>query len=359
MASSSGNLVVSSVESILVASEVDLDRRRQVATKDGIERWKIELPSKKKKNAIMKGLRGLVLSHGGKWKPGEEIRRNGDLLHLVDLKKRDGGILRLIFVVKAAKTGSSRVKQPVARSNSGKDKRGLEDSLPFERPTIAIILDDIGQKEVDHLKPVLDLKYPITFAVIPFLPYSAGNAVYLHQNNYEVMLHMPMEPDDFPRLNPGEGAIFSHLNDREIRSAIARALKNVPFVQGVNNHMGSKITSNRTLMRPFLEELKKRDLFFIDSRTNSNTVAHKLALEMAMRTARRDVFLDSEMTYDFAIKQLKTAREVADDQGVAIVIGHPYPTSLRALVEELPQMDREGYRFVFASEMIKNLNGRL
>ena len=161
-----------------------------------------------------------------------------------------------------------------------------------------------------------------------------------------------MEPNDYPKNNPGKGAILSNFNEYQIRNAMKKALNNVPFVSGVNNHMGSKITATRALMRPVLEEVKKSNLYYVDSRTHPNTVGHRMAKNLGLRCAKRDVFLDTEASYEFTIKQLEEVRATARKHGQAIAIGHPYATTLRALQEEMPKMDLEGFRFVFASELV-------
>ncbi len=366
-----------SVEGLLIAAGQDLTSQRQISEKDenGVERWKIELSSKKKKEAILKGLRRMVENNQGSWSP-EEISRKGELITLVDVNLEDGTLLRLILVSSESRTSrpkKQRQSTPVASRPPPKKTPERPKPVPEPvvetvrkhvphkdgQPTIAIILDDVGQDDVDKLAPVLDLKYPITFAVIPFLPYSKTNAEYLHRNRYEVMLHMPMEPDNYPKNNPGEGAIFTHFTEDEIRHALTNAIRDVPFITGANNHMGSKVTSSRALMAPVLDELKKRNLYYVDSRTNSKTIAHKLALEMGLDTARRDVFLDAEVSYDFVVKQLAQTCKVADKTGSAIAIGHPHASTLKALADELPKLNAQGYRFVFASAVIESRSGQL
>jgi len=354
------------VESVLIAADVDLTADREIVEKDGVERWKIKVASADKKEAILNGLRSLVESGGGAWLPGEELTRGGRNLHLVELVKSEGGPLRLIFETDLgvrAKPVAARVRQPPRAEPPAPDP-----TPPAERkealtapsaPAIAVIIDDVGHQPLSQIQPLLDLNFPITFAVLPHLAYSRANAISLNQRQYEVMLHMPMEPDDYPKNNPGEGAVFSDQSEAAIRQRLDQALRDVPFVTGVNNHMGSKITANRGLMRPILDEVKQRGLFFIDSRTNANTVAYTLARSMGLATAKRDVFLDARESHDFAVKQLAEARRVARKNGLAIVIGHPYPSSVQALVEELPKMDREGFRLIFASDAVQKPNEQL
>ena len=355
------------LEGILVAGGVDLDRDLQkvVNQEDGIERWKVGMTNRATKNRLMRGMRQVITATAGTWQATEEARKDGNLVHLVDVELPQGAKVRLLFVVpEEAKKPRRKLPKKAPRVSQARQvdapepkqvKENPVKAQPFDQPTIAIILDDIGQRDVSLLKPLLDLKYPITFAIIPFLPHSRDNAIYLHRHKYEVMLHMPMEPDGYPKNNPGKGAVFAHFTAPEIKSAVTQAIEDVPFIKGVNNHMGSRITASRALMTPILESVKGSGLYYIDSRTNSNTVAHRLALTMGLRSAKRDVFLDSVDTYSFSVKQLSAACKVADTQGSAVVIGHPYPTTISALVDELPKMDRKGYRFVFASTLVDAL----
>ena len=372
------------IDGVLMAAGVDTDRDKAVVVKDGIERWKITLKSERTKKSVIKGLRHAIETGGGVWQPGDKPWR-------VNVKTNDGVALRLIFVV-----GNTAKRPPPKKKTNKKKPPPPKQTLPVAEPEphypdddmgpdfvdlseeeleepavatvpvdddtlpkLAIILDDIGARKIETLRPVLDLKYPITFAVLPYLRHSAETAIWFHQNRYEVMLHMPMEPENYPKTNPGKGAILSHLSEDQIRASILKAVDAVPFVSGVNNHMGSKITANRALMRPILQELDKKDLYYVDSRTQSNTVAYKLAWSMGLRTARRDVFLDSEISYDFVVKQLREACEIARRNGQAVVIGHPHPVTLKALADELPRIDRQGYRFVFASELVRTADGQL
>ena len=330
---------LAAVESLLQAAGLDLEQHRQVGENDGKTLWKISLKSETQRDGLVSGLRHWVHANHWKWHETKETRHNGESVRVIDLDTAPDKPLRLLLTVPAPP-----------------EKPPLENPA---KPMVAIILDDIGLESVAPLKPVLDLNLPLTFAVLPFQPNSAEDAIYFHQHQYEIMLHMPMEPNNYPKNNPGKGAILSHFNDRQIRNAVQKALKTVPFASGVNNHMGSKVTASRALMQVVLHEVKGGDLYFIDSRTHPSTVAYQVARELGLRTAKRDVFLDTEASYEFTLRQLQEVRTTAGATGMAIAIGHPYPTTLRALAEEMPKMDRQGFRFVFVSEIVASLNDHL
>jgi len=346
------------LEGIMLAADVQTDTDVVRRTRDDGERWLIHISSTTKRDGILGAINKVLASQGKRYKTVDKRKRGQENYQLVEVPLDDGTNLRLIFQVTEPKPVAANIRADVATNLVDRSYDTLTDAGEG-KPKVVIILDDVGHKPVEHLRPILDLRYPITFAILPYLKYSQANAIYLHQNHYEVILHLPMEPDNYPRNNPGKGAILANLNDGEIRLAVDRALKNIPFVDGVNNHMGSKITANRTLMRSVLSELKKRNLFFIDSRTHKNSIAFDLSRAMGLSTAKRDIFLDAEESYEFSVKQLQLARKVAKDQGLAIVIGHPYPSTLEALVDEMPKLEAEGFRFEFASEVVQDYSENL
>lgn len=380
-------LEISMVESVLLAADIDPELDIQIVPREGQELWKIEVLTRSKLNDIQDGLQRIAETQNIAWPEVEEHNRNGNYYRVIELPRANGGTIRMIFSVPkdGKRTPRPRTSEPVAKNTSQpkskpkqtpptqiaktteSSKPDIPPVKPIEimadpskmtakdsgSPKIAIIIDDLGYKPISSLNALLDLKFPITFAIIPHLPYSSSNAISLYKNQYEIILHMPMEPGNYPTNNPGEGAILTNMNEANIREAIRSGFKSVPFCDGMNNHMGSKVTANRTLMRTIMSEVKERDMFYVDSKTSASSVAFEVAKSMHVPTAQRHVFLDHEDTYEFVIKQLEETREIADKRGLAIAIGHPYPATLKALAEKMPELDRAGYKFIFASEAVQ------
>ena len=197
-------------------------------------------------------------------------------------------------------------------------------------PQLALVIDDLGRS----LKSAADfaaLGIPLTFAVFPKLPESRAVAEYFTSRQRDIMLHMPMEPRDYPVQDPGPGAIFMVMNDLEVRRILGDDLESVPGIIGVNNHMGSRLTADPHMMAQVMATLRGRDLFFLDSRTIADSVAYKSAVEAGIPALQRDVFLDNERNVDNILEQFRVLIEIAKVKGEAIGIGHPYPETLQAL----------------------------
>ncbi|MFW6146979.1 MAG: divergent polysaccharide deacetylase family protein [Thermodesulfobacteriota bacterium] len=194
-------------------------------------------------------------------------------------------------------------------------------------PKIAIIIDDLGYDKC-LAGEFIHLDLPLTLSILPLAPYTRLIAHKAKQGGREIMLHLPMEPKRYPRINPGDGVLLVSMENDAILQVLDRDLEEIPFVAGVNNHMGSRFTENKDKMMVVLEELKGRGLYFIDSKTTRHSVAFDLAKQMELRTATRDVFLDNELS-DAALEiQMDRLLALARNKGHAICIGHPHPETL-------------------------------
>ncbi len=223
---------------------------------------------------------------------------------------------------------------------------------PKIKGKIAIVLDDWGYN-ASCLSMLKQITQPVTIAVLPNLPYSRRSAFEAKRKNFEVILHLPMEPLSGDYSSWEKDTITTEMDDATIRTIFARQLASIPYAKGVNNHMGSKATSDYRVMKTIFECLKKRKLYFLDSFVTSGSVAKQMARMTKVRFARRDIFLDNEEDPEYISSQLERLKEKAQDNGVAIGIGHARPNTLKVLVKELPRIKKEGYKFVLVSEVLE------
>ena len=219
-----------------------------------------------------------------------------------------------------------------------------------DRPRIAVIIDDIGyDKKIAMALGAVDSK--ITFAVLPGSPHGKALARYLKARGAELMLHLPMEPVQYPRVNPGPGALLSSMSPDVLLAQLKANLEQIPGVVGVNNHMGSKLTQSADQMNQIFSILKKHQLFFIDSRTSVDSQCRPSARLLQIPYAERDIFLDNVQEVGKVRIQLKKLIALARQHGSAIGIGHPYGATLEALKIELPKIKRK-IRLVPVSQLV-------
>lgn len=223
---------------------------------------------------------------------------------------------------------------------------------PATEKIIAIVIDDMGDS-LEAIQEICALHVPLTISVLPQSPYATETAQTAHDHNLEVMLHLPGESLNHQEGNPAPSTIIrSDMGPEEIRAFVLDSLRRVPFVSGVNNHMGSKITQEQEVMAPILGVLKEKGLFFLDSRTGDRSIAYDLAHKMGLRSTYRNVFLDSKVGVDYSRKRLIELFKLAQKKGRAVGIGHPFPETLQALRENLSLQRKYGVKLVFASQII-------
>ncbi len=217
-------------------------------------------------------------------------------------------------------------------------------------PMVAVIIDDLGA-DMEAARRLAAIALPITFAVLPYLPHSQGVATLAHAKGRTVMLHLPMQPSS-TFANPGYGALKVDMSDDQLVGAFTSALSEVPYAEGVNNHMGSLFTENAEKMKLVVKAVKDAGLFFIDSRTSAKTEAAHKAKAIGLPVASRDVFLDNEQDVEKIIANMRALAAKARRNGAAIGIGHPYRQTVTALEQVMPELADEGIVFVPAGALV-------
>lgn len=221
-------------------------------------------------------------------------------------------------------------------------------------PNVAIIIDDLGYDN-NLAKNYLELGIPFTFSVLPFSPFQKSIAMAAHKKGIEIMLHLPMEADEYPQVSPGPGALLTDMPPDKLIEQLNNNIDDIPFIKGVNNHMGSKMTATDTQMYQIFSVLKKRDLYFVDSRTTAMTVCGPSARLFKVPFAERDVFLDHVQNPDFIRNQIKLLVKIADKHGEAIGIIHPHHETYTIIREMLPYL-QERVNLVPASKIVSEIS---
>ncbi len=219
-----------------------------------------------------------------------------------------------------------------------------------DAPAIVLIIDDLGNDR-KRGRAVVNLPGRLTIAVLPFTPFGSSLAQAAQAVGKEVMLHAPMA--NLGGLPLGRGALTPDMTEAQFRKTLAAAISDIPFVQGVNNHMGSKLTTLDEQMHWVMSELKRLGLFFVDSRTNHLTVAAKTAAEMGVPHLSRHVFLDNERNAAAIDKAFNKLIKKAREEGLAVGIGHPYPETTSYLEKAIPKLERQGFVLLTVTEALE------
>ena len=226
----------------------------------------------------------------------------------------------------------------------------FSEAFASSTPRIALIIDDIGHSR-SIARQFLDLGVPITFAILPHLSNSYDLAMEIHGEGQEIILHQPMEPLN-SLLDPGPGALYVKDGQEKIITAMDQNISSLPFIEGVNNHMGSKFTEHRSKMKEALMVIRKRGLFFIDSLTSCRSKAYQTARRLHLVTAYRNIFLDHHPDEAYILSQLHKLKNHARRYGHAIGIGHPHPETYRTIRHFLGGLKGSAISWVHVSRLL-------
>ena len=283
---------------------------------------------------------GMLLNSQAVRKKRLLLTKNKEESHVTSIDDNNN---TLIDSTQESKTGSGCSDSPYG-------SQSLESDLPM----LALIIDDLGYASPDLVNRLCNQPIAFDVAILPYQKFTRSSAEIAHSKGKEVMLHLPMEPNGYPGpgKNPGSDAIMHDLSETEVRHRVRNAMASVPFFKGVNNHMGSRITQDRTRMTWVLEEVGLRQCFFVDSLTGEKSVAFDVAVGLAVPTAKRQVFLDDDRSSVAILKQWELAITIARSSGQVIVIGHMYPETVDILEKIIP-FAKGKVQFVPVSHIVK------
>ena len=244
---------------------------------------------------------------------------------------------------------STNQEIPASTRGVGVDARVLANRE--SKPKVAIIIDDLGY-DLDLAKSFMALDLAVSLSVLPMAPFTEKIVEAAQEKNCDIMLHLPMEPVTSRHEDAGPGALLTNMSEKEIKRLLEEHLKRVSGAQGVNNHMGSRFTESEEKMGILMNELKRRRLFYVDSRTTSRTVALEVAQRLGVAATKRNVFLDNDPTREAMTFQLQRLLAISRQSGKAVGIAHPHPETAAFLRLNVPLLKREA-SVVSVSEVVE------
>ena len=239
--------------------------------------------------------------------------------------------------------------KPVETQKNERKTNKFDFPLAKNHAQLIFVFDDGGQN-LAHLESFLKLPIPITIAVLPRLVHSVESAQKIRNSGNELILHQPMQALN-SKVNPGPGAITPQMSEDEIIATLFYNINEIGPVAGMNNHEGSAITADAEKMAVILKMANEEGIYFLDSRTNSETKVPYVANLMGYSYYERNIFLDNEKTNENALQELKKGLAIANKNGSVIMIGHIWSASFLPdfLLEVIPELQEKGYTFCTVS----------
>ena len=239
--------------------------------------------------------------------------------------------------------------KPVETQKNERKTNKFDFPLAKNHAQLIFVFDDGGQN-LAHLESFLKLPIPITIAVLPRLVHSVESAQKIRNSGNELILHQPMQALN-SKVNPGPGAITPQMSEDEIIATLFYNINEIGPIAGMNNHEGSAITADAEKMAVILKMANEEGIYFLDSRTNSETKVPYVANLMGYSYYERNIFLDNEKTNENALQELKKGLAIANKNGSVIMIGHIWSAAFLPdfLMEVIPELQEKGYTFCTVS----------
>jgi polysaccharide deacetylase 2 family uncharacterized protein YibQ len=234
-------------------------------------------------------------------------------------------------------------------------KNAVAAAVPVGQPMIAVVIDDVGLDR-RRSRRAMALPAPVTIALMAYAEDAREQAAAARKGGHELLVHLPMEPGD-AGVNPGPNALLSELPKAEFARRLEWNLTQFAGYVGVNNHMGSKLTSNPAALAPVMVALKQRGLMFLDSRTTGETKGLEVARLHGVPAVERNVFIDHDVSPIAVRAALIRTEELAQRNGFAVAIGHPKDVTLDALEEWLPEVKARGFVVVPVTTIVRHVGG--
>lgn len=224
-------------------------------------------------------------------------------------------------------------------------------------PPLVIIIDDFGNSAGQLLEDFAELPPEVVFAIIPDLTHTKTAVQAAKKGGHEAIIHVPMEPED-SKANPGKRYIKAGMPHDEISALMQDFIAQVPTAIAINNHMGSKATSDYKAMHSVLSSLKNNGLFFVDSATTPKSAAFTAADELGIRYAKRDIFLDVPDISDATLVQkINSLAKFKGRTEPIIIITHCHNRAkLDGLKKFIAQVEEMGIQIIPLSSAMKYIN---
>ncbi len=228
----------------------------------------------------------------------------------------------------------------------------LSSSRVYAEKLASIIIDDLGNS-YEYGFDVINLPGALTLAILPRTNYAKELARLAIKSNKEVMLHLPLQSVE--NQMPSPGTLDLHMTRKKFIQQLRLNLNAVPYVRGVNNHMGSLLTRHPGHMRWLMDELARRgNLYFVDSKTTSQSIADKIAVEHHIPNLSRDFFLDPQFDEKTIRKQFDLFIQKINHRGYALAIAHPHPNTIKFLQSHLNELAEQGITLITVSRLIQH-----
>ena len=214
------------------------------------------------------------------------------------------------------------------------------------KPRISIMVTDLGMRSRVTRRALAELPQGVSLAFSPYSPNLNGWGEQARRAGFEVFLTIPMEPVNYPQNDPGPLTLLTELSGRDNNNILRSTLQKFSGYVGIVNHMGSRFTAASDSIKPVLEEIHKRGLMFVDSRTTPYSRAGAMARAIGLPVAINNGYIDDDLAKDQIAAELGKLEQRARAQGAAMGLARPRPVTLSAIKIWAASLEERGFVLV-------------
>ena len=167
------------------------------------------------------------------------------------------------------------------------------------------------------------------------------------QGGHEIVMQVPLEPFDYPNVNPGRNTLTV---DGERRTRISKnlhwSLSRTTNYTGVMNYMGARFSADPQAMAPLMAELGKRGLLYLDDGSSARSLAPELALKNGVPFAAGDTAIDAVQDRGAILKKLDQLEATARAKGFAVGTGSAFDVTVDAVSSWVNEAKKRGIEIV-------------
>lgn len=216
---------------------------------------------------------------------------------------------------------------------------------------VAIVIGGLGVSQTGTQAAIAALPPEVTLAFA-----SGGNSLdrwmqTARREGHEIVMQVPLEPFDYPEVDPGRNTLTVDADPAENRDRLYWALSRITNYTGVMNYMGGRFVTDEAAMTPFMTELSRRGLMYLDDGSSARSLAQDLAARQRVPYAAADIAIDGDRDRGAILKRLDDAERAARAQGQAIAIGSAFDVTVDAVAHWIREAKRRGIEIVPVSAL--------
>ncbi|RVA49930.1 divergent polysaccharide deacetylase family protein [Mesorhizobium sp. M7A.F.Ca.US.001.01.1.1] len=211
---------------------------------------------------------------------------------------------------------------------------------------VAIVIGGLSVSQTGTQAAIAKLPAEVTLAFAP-----QGNSIgrwmqAARQSGHEIVMQVPLEPFDYPKVNPGRNTLTVAASADENLKSLHWALSRTTNYTGVMNYMGARFSADAAAMEPFIAELGKRGLAYIDDGSSARSLAPDLALKDGVPFVAGDMAIDAVQDRGEILKKLDSLEATARAKGTAVGIGSAFDLTVDTVSSWVVEAKKRGIEIV-------------